>query len=76
MSRVRTIEVEQSEPPVKRVVLAEAILQISRAAQELSTSGLNEKAIVILLSAKTGLGRGICETVVHGLKELEREYLR
>jgi len=73
MPRVR---VEQTDPPTATPILAEAIVKIGEAAGELSRSGLNEKAIIILLQAKTKLAARDIKAVLDGLKQLRAWYCK
>lgn len=64
-------KVQQTDPPI---ILADHIRDISKAAKKLSDSGLNRKAVVVLLKHETGIGMGAIETVLNGLKQLEARY--
>lgn len=55
--------------------LAEAVRKIEKAAKELSESGLNRKAIVVLLADSTGVSRRDINAVLNGLESLAAEYL-
>jgi len=70
------IRVEQTDPPTTKVVLAEAVVRIGEAAKALSDSGLNEKAIVVLLQDKTKVGKHNIQIVLDGLKQLESWYCK
>lgn len=71
-----TLKVIQPGNPVAKEILAEAIVKIGQAAEALKASGLNEEAIVILLQAKTKVGKRDIETVLHGLRRLRGWYCR
>ena len=58
----------------EKQTLAENIASISKAMKSLFDSGLNEKAIVVLLKHKTGLTQAAILAVLDGLEELEKNY--
>lgn len=62
--------------PESKEVLAEAITKISEAMRELTASGLNRDAIVVLLAAKTGVSKRDINTVLDGLNRLRGWYCR
>lgn len=70
------ISVKKSDPPESKEVLAEAIVKIGKAAQQLRDSGLNEEAIIILLHHKTRVGMGHIKSVLEGLRQLEAWYCK
>jgi hypothetical protein len=72
----RRIAIQQGDPPVEVPVLADAILKISKAAEDLVKSGLNRKAIIVLLMHKTHFGYGTIECVLDGLADLRKDYCR
>lgn len=61
------IKVKKSDPPESKEVLALAVLKISDAMRHLLSSGLNRKAIIILIQAETRLSRRDIATVCHNL---------
>lgn len=76
MNKTKVNVVQEKDKPVEVSVLAQAIVDISDAAKRLSRSGLNRKAIVILLSHQCGLGQGTVRAVLDGIADLEATYLR
>lgn len=68
------IKVEQIDPPVGKTVLASAIVNISEGLVALRRSGLNEDAIIVLLSDRTRVSKSICKVVLAGLADLRRAY--
>ncbi|NEU94791.1 hypothetical protein [Bradyrhizobium uaiense] len=56
--------------------LAEAIAKIAGGFDRLQKSGLNRKAIVILLNDWTGVGKRDIERVLSGLADLPKVYCR
>lgn len=71
-----TVRVVKSDPPETTEILAEAITNIGDAAVRLNKSGLNRKAIVILLQAETKLSRKDIETVLDALPRLRGWYCK
>jgi len=62
--------------PETKEVLAEAIVKISEAMQQLTASGLNRDAVVVLLAAKTGVTKKDINAVLDGLNRLRGWYCR
>ncbi len=56
--------------------LAEAIVDISNGMRALESSGLNRKAIVLLLQDATGLSRAAIGSVLDALPKLKGMYCR
>lgn len=59
---------------VPRHVLATAIIKVSEAAESLAKSGLNERAIVVLLQDSTGASRTDIKAILHGLRSLRETF--
>jgi hypothetical protein len=74
MARIKVVQNE--EKPVPKETLAEAIVRIGDAADHLRKSGLNEEAIVILLAARSGVGKPDIRNVLSGLRQLRAWYCR
>ena len=74
MARVKVVQ--EVDAPVEKEVLAEAIIKISAAAEALRKSGLNEKAIIVLIADKTKFSKNTIRTVLDGLADLRRTYTR
>ena len=70
------IKVTKSDPPESKEVLADAIVKIGEAANQLRKSGLNEKAIVVLLSHKTKISMSDIRAVLNGLRQLRAWYCK
>lgn len=70
------IKIKKSEPPESTEILAEAIVSIGNAAGKLLSSGINKKAIVILLQAQTKLPQRDIKLVLDSLPQLERWYCK
>lgn len=67
---------QEPEKPVEVEVLAQAIVDIGKAAKRLAQSRLNRKAVIVLIAHDTGLGQGTIRTVLEGMESLESTYLR
>lgn len=55
--------------------LADAVRKIEKAMKALNESGLNRKAIVVLLADSTGVSRRDINAVLNGLEALGADYL-
>lgn len=60
--------------PPSEETLAQAIVATSQAVEKLTKSGLNRKAILILLSSSSGIGKRDCEYVLNHLQLLRKNY--
>lgn len=74
MPRVKIKKSEEN--PETTEILAEAITRIGEAFAKLQESGLNRKAIVILIQAETKLPRVDINTVLNALGRLRGWYCR
>ena len=70
------MKVIQPEKPVAKEILAEAIVAIGKAADELHASGLNEKAVIVLLHDYSKVGKPAIRDVLKGLRQLKAWYCR
>lgn len=70
------VKVTKSDPPETTEILAEAITRISQGMTALSASGLNKRAIVVLLQAETKLSQRDITTVLDALPRLAGWYCR
>jgi hypothetical protein len=61
--------------PVPTEIIAESIVEIAQGMKRFRAGRLNDRALVILLSAETGIGRGVIETVLKAMADLEEIYL-
>lgn len=71
----RRVHVIKSDPPETTEILAEAIVRIGDAHQKLKASGLNEKAIILLLHDLTKVSRTDVKKVLDALPRLRGYYL-
>lgn len=78
IKKVSKISVEQNpEAPVKKTILAQAIVDISKAMKALQDSGLNRHAIVVLLGSKNGMPpKYQIINVLDGLEQLARDFTK
>lgn len=71
------VKVKKSEKnPETKEILAEAIVRISEGFEKLSKSGLNKRAIVILIQAETRLPQRDINAVLDALPRLQGWYCR
>lgn len=70
------VKVTKSDPPETTEILAEAITRISDGFERLKESGLNERAIVVLIQAETRLAQRDIRTVLKALRQLKGWYCR
>ena len=69
------LAVKQEEgKEISKEVLAKSIIDIGAAFAKLKTSGLNERAIVTLVSASCGLGHGTVKAVLGALGDLRKNF--
>lgn len=71
-----SVRIVKSDPPESKQILAEAITRISDGYTELLRSGINRKAIVILIQAETRLPQRDINTVLDALPRLKGWYCR
>lgn len=71
-----TVRVKKSDPPESTEILADSIVRISIALDLLVESGLNHKAIVILIQAATKLSKRDIEAVLDAQKRLAGWYCK
>ncbi len=77
MATKSRVNVQQDENAfVEKNILAQAIVDISKAAQALARGGLNRKAIVVLVAHRSKVSQRQCEEVLDALRDLEREYTK
>lgn len=65
---------QDEDAPVERPVLAQAIVDISKAAQKLADSGLNQRAIRLLVADQSGVPMTTVGYVLNALVVLESVY--
>lgn len=67
--------VQNQEQPIETSVLAKAIVDIGAAAKRLSQSGLNRKAVVLLIAHDAGVSQSAVKAVLDSLTNLQATYL-
>ena len=75
MATKKPVIVQDPEKPVEVSILAKAIVDLSSAAKRLSQSGLNRKAVIVLLAHSSGLGHGTVKLVLDHMEYLQQTYL-
>ena len=76
MSKTKAAVPRPQPTPVDRQTLAEAIVRVSDGMRKLTGSGLNRKAIIVLLQHSTKVSNKQITAVLDGLDELAKEYTR
>jgi hypothetical protein len=74
MERVKVIK--NAEKPESKEILAEAIVRIGKAFDDLRKSGLNEQAIVVLIHHETKVSMRDIRTVLKALSQMRGWYCR
>lgn len=74
--RVSEVEVGTDADGVPITTLAEAVVEISKSVAKLRASGLNERAIVVLVKHETGISMADITRVLRALEKLEEKYTR
>lgn len=73
----RVLKVEQDpEQPVEQKVLAQAIVDIGKAARALAAGGLNQKAVIVLVAHDAKLPQYQVKTVLESLQYLAATYTK
>lgn len=65
---------ERAEDIVPREVLAQSIVKISEAATALRKSGLNRKAVIVLVAHSSGVPQREIKAVLDSLETLKQDY--
>lgn len=68
--------IKNQDKPETTEILAEAVIKIGESMDKLYSSGMNKKAIIVLIANDTKLGKGTIETVLDSLKTLKGYYCR
>lgn len=71
-----TIKVKKSEKPESTEILAAAIVSIGKAADKLLASGINTKAVIVLLHYETKIPQRDIAKILDSLKRLESWYCK
>lgn len=67
--------VQDEQKPVETAVLARAIVDIAGAAKRLTLSGLNRKAVVLLIAHDSGCSQNAVKAVLDSMANLQATYL-
>ena len=78
MSKITVRHPEPPEKPVKTEILAEAIVRVGKAFDDLAKSGLNERAIIVLVhdATKQKVSKGDIKDILDAMKQLRAWYCR
>jgi hypothetical protein len=69
------VKLDETKPePVE--IIAKAIVEISAAMKKINASRLKRRAVVTLIQAESGLGKGAIELVLNNLDLLEEIWLK
>lgn len=71
-----TVKSQDTESPVPVEMIAEAIMEISKAMKVLSTTRLTRAAIVLLISDRSQVSRSNVQLVLNNLENLELLWLK
>lgn len=71
---MKTKPQKHPETKVEPATLAEVMLRIEQALAQLTKGGLNEKAILVLLTHSTKLPQTTIKKVLQALRELKDDY--
>jgi hypothetical protein len=74
MKKQGVVIVQDETKPVPREILAQAIAEIGSSFRHLRMSGLNRRAIIVLVAHSAKLGHGTIEAVLDALENLRRDY--
>lgn len=74
MKKVVIKQSPEKEVPVE--VMAQAVVDLSRAAKRLLNGPLKRDAIIVLIKDKTNLTKGVIAAVLDQLEDLERTWVR
>lgn len=75
--KIKKIVVDSGNPPMPKMVLADHLAKLSAAAQDLrSSSGLNDRAIVLLLADSSRVNKSDVQAVLASMAQLRRDYGR
>jgi len=67
---------KNAEKPESTEILAEAIIRIGQGFEKLKQSGVNERAILVLVADHSGVGKTEIRKVLDSLRQLRGYYCR
>jgi hypothetical protein len=80
MANAKTAKVKVTQrdgvDPIPVEIIAQDIAAISAAMRKINETRLTRKAIVVLIQAQSGLGKGVIEVVLNNLDSLENTWLK
>lgn len=68
--------INDEKEPIAVEILADSIVKVAKAAQDLLSSRLNENTICLLISSKTGLAQWKIKDVLRSAADLEKDFLK
>jgi len=74
VQKIKPRVVQDEAQPIERDILAQAIVDISASTKALTASGLNQRAMIVLLHDHTGIPKRDIALVLDGLGELRKAY--
>lgn len=74
MKKTNVLITQDPEAPIERTVLAGAIIGIEYAMKKLLKSGLNRRAIVVLVHDSCNVGKPDIRAVLESLETLAKDY--
>lgn len=75
MKKVKVVQ-KENEEEVSAKIIAQSIKKIGDSVDSLNSSGLNDKAIKILLAHASGENQATVQNVLWGLRNLRAMYLK
>jgi hypothetical protein len=74
--RKQVVVKQDEQNQIKTEVLAQEIVNISRAMQSLNKSKLSRNAVLTLVKDQTNIPKHIINTVIDNLEDLEKNWLK
>jgi len=71
----KAVEKVESMVPVTKEIVA-AINRIDAGVKQMRSSGLSERALIILISQACGESKTTIENVLQGMSDMKRQYLK
>lgn len=68
--------IEDGDEPIAVEIMEKSILEIAAAMKRIEKSRLNRRALVVLISDQSKLGKGTVDIVLNCLDTLEETYLK
>lgn len=74
MAKLKVVQTEENPIPVE--VLAEAVVKMAEGIKRLNATPLNQRALIVLISAQSGVARDTVARVLNGMDQLEAAYTK